>query len=151
MAKNLFRNSDSTSKYRLKPFGYTLIELLITILIMTILFGVGFANYRGFQQRKQLDTIVEMIKSDLSYTRQNILAGRKTGTNCGDSSRILISWEFRNTSVAPAYNYEIRVNCSDGLGLYWDTVKSADIAALAATLSMSSSSLLFYPIGKGTN
>ena len=39
-----------------KSNGFTLIELLIVVVTMTLLFGVGFANYRDFQKREYLKT-----------------------------------------------------------------------------------------------
>ena len=79
----LRRNLDSSElRTRLRrnlvnAHGFTLIELLVVIMIMGLLFGFGYANYRGFQRRQQLEGVVREFKTNLRLAQQLALTGKK--------------------------------------------------------------------------
>ncbi len=51
-----------------KHSGFTLVELLIVIAIISILTGIGMANYFGLSQESQVKTMAERIVSDMRAT-----------------------------------------------------------------------------------
>jgi len=57
--------------------GFTLIELLVVIMTMGLLFGFGYANYRGFQRRQQLEGVVREFKTNLRLAQQLAITGKK--------------------------------------------------------------------------
>ena len=57
--------------------GYTLVELTIVVMIMAILFTVGYGNYRSYQRRQYLETAVRQVVSDLRLSQEYALSGRK--------------------------------------------------------------------------
>lgn len=129
--------------------GYSLIEVLVSISIMAILVGLGYTNLRGYQQKKQLDNAVDIIKADLTLARESALAGKKP-TNASCNTRTLEGYRFIKTASA---KYELSVGCVDGTGSYWTKVKEVDLSKLNVTIAdfNPSNAIIFYPVAKGTN
>lgn len=57
--------------------GFTLIEILVGLTIVTVLFGTGFASYREFARRQILNSSYGKLGSALSLARQLALSGDK--------------------------------------------------------------------------
>jgi prepilin-type N-terminal cleavage/methylation domain-containing protein len=49
--------------------GFTLLELIVVLMIMTILIAVAMLSYKGIQQRSDLDQKVKQMYADLMSTR----------------------------------------------------------------------------------
>src|SRR5512135_1934557 len=102
----MLKSSPANIKNALFQSGFTFIELLLAIVIMALIFGVGFANYRGFQQRQQLTAAARAFKADLRYTQEQALAGTKpVGCVILDSYRL--SW-------VSSTSYDISALCDAG-------------------------------------
>lgn len=103
--------------------GFTLIELMIVIMTMSLLFGLGFANYRDFQRRQSLESGVRSIISDLRYAQGLALAGRKPNNPAGNSclSSVLHGYQLRRTGST---SYEIEAVCSSDV-----SVKTVNVLA----------------------
>lgn len=89
-----------------KSPGFTLIELLIVVVTMSLMFGIGFANYRDFQGRQILQGAVEKIKGDLRFTQELALAGKKP-TGCD----VLNSYTIKQSGTT---TYQTLANCANG-------------------------------------
>lgn len=89
--------------------GFSLIELLTVISIMTVLFSLGYANYRDFQRRQHLESAVRMVKADLRLAQEMALAGRKPDI-CGTSDLLGYSFEINESNDT----YSIIADCRDG-------------------------------------
>src|SRR3989344_6849432 len=87
--------------------GFTFIELLIVIVVMALLFSVGYAGYREFQARQGIINVTRKIKADLRLAHEYALAQRSLCT-VNDS---LLGYEF----VAGSTSYEIRAYCDKSL------------------------------------
>lgn len=61
--------------------GYTLIEILITMSILTLLFFGGYGAYREFTRRQTLDNFYKEFRVDLSLARERAVSGEKP-TGC---------------------------------------------------------------------
>ena len=70
--------------------GFTIIEMTMVVFIMAMMFTVGAASYRDYQQREYLDGAVSMIEDDIKLARQLSLSGRYF-TGCDQ----LIGYEIR--------------------------------------------------------
>ncbi|MGD8744396.1 MAG: prepilin-type N-terminal cleavage/methylation domain-containing protein [Candidatus Woesebacteria bacterium] len=91
--------------------GFTFVELLIVIVIMTTLFGVGYANYRDFARRERLQRAAKKVEGEIQYTKQLALTAKKpVHSNCS-GDEILLSYEF---DVQGPSQYRISANCSGG-------------------------------------
>jgi prepilin-type N-terminal cleavage/methylation domain-containing protein len=93
--------------------GFTIVELVISIMIMGIIFSLGFANYRDFQRRQQLESAVRLVKGDLHYAQQLAIAGRKPADPAGNpcETTTLVGYVFDRTSNS---TYQILARCEGG-------------------------------------
>lgn len=81
--------------------GLTLTEIIVVITIFLIILAIGFAAMKGTSQKKELDTIVENIASELDRAKAESILG-KSGKNHGvkfNSNSIVI---FAGTFYDPA-------------------------------------------------
>lgn len=61
----------------LESFGFTLVELLVVFTIISIIFALGYANYRNYSQRQAQIAIARQIVSDLELAKNSASAGVK--------------------------------------------------------------------------
>lgn len=62
--------------------GFTLIEIIIGLAIISLLFLVGYAAYQEFARRQALNTAYSQVKSSLELAQQLALSGEKP-SGCG--------------------------------------------------------------------
>lgn len=86
--------------------GFTMIELLIVVVTMSLMFGLGFANYRDFQGRQILRGAAEKIKGDLRLAQELALAGKKSA-----SCNTLNSYTLEYLTIT---TYQLVENCNNG-------------------------------------
>lgn len=125
--------------------GYTLVELLVGLSIISIVFGVGFAGYRDFSRRQALTGVSKQLKADLRLIQQLALTGQKPN---GVSCDTLNSYTFSRTSAS---TYNLVANCVNTLGVVSSPVyKSVN---LGSTITFTSTNALFSfkVLGQGTN
>lgn len=57
-----------------KSVGFTLIELIITISILTILIGIGVPSYQKTVQQSRIDDATGLINNALNYAKSTAMA-----------------------------------------------------------------------------
>lgn len=62
--------------------AYTLIEILITLTVIGILFGFGYASFRDFARRQEVAGTVKELQGDLRLAQQQALSGQKPSSGC---------------------------------------------------------------------
>ena len=126
--------------------GFTLIELLVVIVTMTLIFTVGFANYREFQRRKALEGAVETLKADLRFAQGQALSSKKP-TDCA-STESINSYLFRFVS---ATSYEIVARCLPGPNdVVVKTAGESDISTKHPGITINPfSDVIFTVLGRG--
>ncbi len=87
-------------------FGFTLIELLVSVLIISILFSLGYANFRRYSQKQAVWAAARQIEGDIRKAQSYAMAGKGT---C--SSGYLLGYQFRWISDT---SYQIRGVCRSG-------------------------------------
>lgn len=119
--------------------AYTLIELLITMTIVTIVFTVGLVSFREFSRRQALTGILKSVVADLRSAQQFALTGRKP-TGCVT----LFGYTFKITGQ---YNYELFANCTPT-----DiSVKQVDLTSKQIKISANPNLIKFKVLGQGTD
>lgn len=141
-------NSAHSRQYSIKS-GYTLIELLITMTIVTIVFTIGLVSFRDFSRRQALTGILKSVKADLRLAQQYALTGKKP-LDC-DSSYTLSGYTF---DITGDYSYDLVANCTNGALTNNVIVKSVDLSVNEVKISTSPAipdSVLFKVLGQGTD
>lgn len=126
-----------------KLLGYTLIEVLVSLSIISILFGVGFVSYRDFSRRQYVDSFAQKIKADLALTREKAASGEKPTHERCSGTNTLSGYYFRLRDE----DYKIQAVCSEGLV---DTKVVTIPSDLSVTIS-STNPILFKVLSSGTN
>jgi len=109
--------------------GFTLLEVLVAITIIALLSGISLVGYNRFQERQQLVSAKEQLRSDLRLTQQKALSGEKPAGWCAATGQTLAGWRLVFTSSTI---YEIRGICSSGATV---TDKSVTLTGNAAKIS----------------
>ena len=141
-------NTASTLVYRDKTNGYTLIELLFVMVVMVILFSVGYANYRSYSIRKQVQSVADQIKSTLRYAQESALSGRLP-TGCTNFAGYALEFDEVNGI------YQVGAYCNGVLdttsGFYKTTTVSLPISFDVKPYSGGSPEVLFKPLTGGAS
>lgn len=125
--------------------GYTLVELLIGITIVSIIFGVGLAGYRDFSRRQALTGVSKQLKGDLRLIQQLALTGQKPeGVSCDT----LNSYTFSRTSSS---TYDLIANCKSSTGVASSPIfKTVDLGT-SVTFTSTNATIAFKVLGQGTD
>jgi prepilin-type N-terminal cleavage/methylation domain-containing protein len=123
--------------------GFTLIDLLITMSIIGVLFGLGVAKYNEFNRRQILDQAAQTLKSNLRLAQDKALAGEKPTIGCG----VLDGYQANFVDSNPDY-YTLGAKCSP-------SSPTANNFSLPTGVSFSSlpspNPIIFKVLGHGTN
>ena len=127
--------------------GYTLIELLIVIVIMSLITGIGFATYRDYQRRQEVVRVARQLKSDLRMAQEYAFSGIKPETNC----TVLSGYAFRVEQFL-SQSYYVTPHCEPE-GQLSSHIKDVDMPA-GITISSQPymlSPVIFKSLAHGTN
>ena len=92
--------------------GFTIIELLISLVIIGLIFSVGFASFRSFASRQAIEGATREIKADLRLAQQQAVAGKKPESEPAcDSPETLDGYEVQRNGIQ---SYSIFAVCSGG-------------------------------------
>jgi len=117
--------------------GYTFVELLVGIGIVTTIFLVGYASFREFSRRQALSGLVKKITSDMRAIQQNSLTGQKpNGVLCST----LAGYSF----VSLGNGYRLVANCSNANHI----IKTENFDT---GVSLSAGQAMFKVLGQGTD
>lgn len=125
------------------PKGYTLIEILVSLVIIGILFGVGFITFRDFSRRQVLTSVARQIKGDLKLAQEYALSGQKP---MDDNTCVrLVGYRIKFSSTS----YGVYRVCSGGE----DPVEGKDNISITSGVTMvaSPTSITFKVLGQGTD
>ncbi|HWA51757.1 MAG TPA: type II secretion system protein [Patescibacteria group bacterium] len=120
--------------------GYTLIELLVVIVVMTILFTVGFTTFQDYSKQQALLQTITFIQTDLRSIQEAAIAGNKPTTCTGT----LNGYQFNFIS---ATEYETDAVCSGGIIQIKDVNMPSDISLNTPIPNP----LIFKTLAQGTN
>ena len=127
--------------------GYTLIEVLVGLAIISLLFTVGYAGYRDFAKRQVLNNAYEELKINLTFARQQALAGEKTSgsyTCQGNFQGYRLNFTFVSQS-GPSYSLAIR--CTT----YSPSIRTVPLPSGITFSSSGPAGVTFNAIAQGTD
>lgn len=124
--------------------GYTLIEVLVGLVIVTLIFSFGYVGFREFARRQTIISAVRSVKGELRLAQEQALAGKKPDhVNCNSPNR-LQGYYFRVTSTT---TYKIEALCTGGTV----DIKEETITSPLTISAPSPNPILFKVLGQGTN
>lgn len=129
------------NNYPLFNYGYTLIEILIGIVILSILFSIGFAGFRDFSRRQSLEVLARKIKGDLALAREKAISGEKP------TDEVCLTLSGYNFLVETNSNYVLQAVCS-GVPV---EIKNVEIGSNLVISVPSPNPIVFKVLSKGTN
>lgn len=124
--------------------GYTLIEILVSLTILSIIFGFGYVSFRDFSRRQAVAGVAKSINGDLRLTQEMALSGKKPDDAKCAAPNTLRGYFFR---VDSAQSYSIGADCTGGSVL----TKSVDLPSDISISTPSPNPILFKVLGQGTN
>ncbi len=99
--------------------AYTLIELLIVIMIMSVLFTIGYIGYRDYARRQVVAGVVKQIQGDLRLTQQMALSGQKPNEKgCANYTGLALDGVYFGITNNPKPLYRIRAVCGNDQTTY---------------------------------
>jgi prepilin-type N-terminal cleavage/methylation domain-containing protein len=120
--------------------AYTLIEILVSLTIIGLIFGVGYISFREFSRRQALAGAARSLRGDLRLAQGQALAGKKP-IGC----TVLNGYRFSTVSESV---YSIMAGCSNGdFSIGKDSVSFPG----GVTMSPVPGNILFKVLGQGTD
>ena len=92
--------------------AYTIIEILVSLAIVSLIFGAGYVSIRDFSRRQTLISVVRTVKGDLRLTQSYALMGKKPEDAKCDNPNVLDGYGL---FVSAVDEYIIRAYCSGGV------------------------------------
>ena len=118
--------------------GFTLVEVLVSLTVIGLLFGFGFANFRDFSRRQAVASTGRMVIADLRLAQSKALSGEKPSSCTGNLS----TYNF----VISTDSYWIDAVCS-GASV---TTKTQPLPS-GISMTSTQNTISFKVLGQGTN
>jgi prepilin-type N-terminal cleavage/methylation domain-containing protein len=105
--------------------GFSLVEMLVSIAIITIISSVGIQAFAAAQQRARLEEDVAKAVQAIRKAQNNALAPSKSATGTDNSSEKLCSMgiQIDGNEIKPFYTIVNTSICSSTLESYGNTTK----------------------------
>ena len=111
---------------RLRISGFTLMELIITILVMTILLGIGVPSYLKFKEDNLLQGAAQSLHADIQFARSEAIKRSSDVTvyffrDAGDNTK----WCYRisdNAACQTACSYTCDSTCNASCDIHGDGI-----------------------------
>jgi len=125
--------------------GFTLLELLIVIGIISIVFTAGYANFRSYQRRQLVMATGRQMEGDIRLAQEYASQGMKPGA-CNNSDIRLEGYIFR---VNADSSFDVVAHCRDLLGN--DVNVNVKNETVPEDWSITSGQIEFKPLDQGTD
>ncbi|MBI2327021.1 prepilin-type N-terminal cleavage/methylation domain-containing protein [Candidatus Curtissbacteria bacterium] len=102
-----------TVNWRRSRLGFSLIELLIVVIILTIAASITTASYVIFERTARLKNGALQLKSDIRLVQNNALSGNKGPAGLCPATSVLIGW-YLAVSLGGS-SYTISGDCKTGV------------------------------------
>lgn len=119
--------------------AYTLIEILVSLTIIGILFGIGYVSFRDFARRQSIAGAAKVLQGNFRLAQQQALSGQKP-SGCGtlDGVRLRIN---------STQSYAVEAVCNGAVEIFFRSLfLSASRARLLAEFKLAATSVVKIPI-----
>lgn len=128
--------------------GFTIIELVLSMVILTTILGLTVPFFRDFRTNQELEQAVQTVKTSLRFAQSQAFGGVKP-TAC---TTTLLGWYIKMQNNATSY--QVYYRCGDGLkGETRISNPYKDPTALPQGMTITvfpDFDVLFQPVNKGT-
>lgn len=131
--------------------GYTLVEILIGMTILSFLFVAGYTAYREFVRRQILTATTEELKLNLNVVRQKAQGGeRPDAGECYDNFLgYMVTFNADSYSTSPDCDAE--GGDPGPLSPYFVTYELPETVTVSVSGTTSPNEILFKAVGGGTD
>lgn len=119
--------------------GYTLIEILVGLTIISLLFGIGSVNFRDFSRREALNGVAKQIQGDLRLAQSAASSGQKPAS-------CLTNLDGYIFKIYPTTEYKIEAKCGNNFYVNKDVFLPSGLS-----VTLSPNPILFKVLGQGTD
>lgn len=130
--------------------GYTLVEILIGLTILTLLFVGGYTAYRDFTRRQIIINTAEELKANISQARVKALTAERPDVLGGECGTFL-----GYVAVFSPSSYVIKPDCDPTdpgpLSSYYKTYSLPPGVSVSVSNAGVANQILFKPLGAGTD
>jgi len=138
--------------------GFTLVEMLVSLGLVAMLAGIGFASTLRSNAQKEVTESAEMIRQSFMQAKSMAQAGKKdctvcgaTGGVCGNGDTPLVGWRTTIVAGTPV-TMEIHGECGTVIPYTQFFASGSKSFPSRVTLTLTGSgNVVFYPLNKGTN
>jgi type II secretory pathway pseudopilin PulG len=123
--------------------GFTMIEILISVIIMFLMLGIGAASYRNFNNTQLSKSALANLKNDLRDIANNANSGVNSEL-CSSSGSVFGGYQIVYVSVN---SYKSQISCSGVDVVIFDN--RTFILPSGIEFQNFFTSFLFQPISKG--
>ncbi len=144
---NYKKKSSYWRKTTLLISGFTTVELLISIAIMSVLFSIGTVNYRNFERKKRLNQAKIQVTTALRHAQELAASGKRPS----DPSTPCVKFNGVRFSIkSNQYFYE--AICGDAAPYtYEDYVPNQSMPSGVRISTTGIDNLKFLPVGGGVH
>lgn len=129
--------------------GFTLIELLIITTILTITFSAGFAGFRDYSRRQQLEGLARQLRGDLSLSLTKALSGTKPTIAACNPPNTLQGYGIQ--VVAGGLSYNLYVMCAGSPNPSTTDTRTLPIGYTISRAPAVPANAYFKVLGQGTS
>lgn len=119
--------------------GFTLVELLVSIGIISIIIAIGSFGYRDFARRQNVAATAKQVVGDLRLAQQYALSGHKPSGCTGTLER----FEFTRVNNN---SYSISVKCSTASAGVKSSNLPQDVTISSFSPTISNDTIGFLPV-----
>ena len=123
--------------------GFTLVEMIVALSVITLIFGLGLTTYQNFFKRQIVEQVALSLISDLQLEKDKALSGEKPSGWCDGAGETLLGWRLDLTTSG----YSVLPACSSGV----DGAVFKSVTFPAGISAASPAQILFKVLGQGVN
>lgn len=119
--------------------GFNILEVLVIILVVGILFSIGFYNYNNYLKRVRLQEATSQVISDLEKIRSNSIKSSKDGSfiiTASDKNKYAVTIQGKTTNKQLPYNAVMSVSDASNVITYLAPYGEVEAGTADRTLSI---------------
>lgn len=140
--------------------GFTLIEIVVAVSLMTAMSGVMMAQYNQYNRRQTIESVTDRMAQVFTEAKVNALSGKKDCYVCGgtdyqcnnQNDNPLLGWRVQINPPGVTRGYRIQGICTDISGAEVPfMIREQQFPDNVDISTLSETEVTFYPLNGGTD